>query len=305
MAIWRPAFVLILMSACSPAPADDGAQSKLPVAEAAVEGSPAPAAIPAYYPPGYAEMKDAAAIFAKENFGKYEPIEQSDDSGSYGRFYDVEDCQGPYENAEIDAGGDPRALELEAYAREIAKHRHYLSQLYQPAVFEEPLRNYERGLIEHLATMPPFPEGENDTESPEYKKYSEWSDAYWTLKRQFAEEMENRRKRLQPDSLRIDLDGGCGAGEVAYLVRTDPVEGRLWMTTKFSFDLCKARKVDPWNTEACRWTEISPSEPVFLSGRYVYQAKWPGGAQRRAVRAFDGFLDPEKGDAIDVVIRAP
>ena len=78
----------------------------------------------------------------------------------------------------------------------------------------------------------------------------------------------------------------------------------MWVATKFSFDLCRARKQDPWNTGVCRWTELSPTEPSYLSGRYAYQVRWRGGPQRRGLRSFDGAQPPPEGEeATEVVIR--
>lgn len=260
--------------------------------------------MPAYYPAGYAEMKQAAAIFAKENFGPFKREKTIDDAtGKEGIFYEVEDCQEPFESTEINTGGDPTQLALEALAREIAKREHYLSELYSPAVYQEPLRDYERKSIKHLSKAPPPPKGD-DVESPEYQRYSEWASQGEKLMEALAVELEKRRQRLEPNSIPVSVGGGCGAGEVAYLVKTEPADGRLWITTKFSFDLCRARKLDPWNTGACRWTELSPTEPAYLSGRYVYQARWRNGKRQSGIRSFDGLLDAEKGDEIHVVIKA-
>jgi hypothetical protein len=292
--------VLVVLGACD-RPAD---QAAAPQDEPAVAVTSAAAPARDDYPPGYAEMKVAAAIFAKDTYGDFKSQNRIvDASGNEVDAYAVEDCAGGFEIAEMNTGGDPRQLELEGVAREIAKHRHYLSQLYPPAVWEEPLRDYEKKSIELTLRMPPPPDW-SDAERPENPLYDQWESQRWKLKEELAGALENNRQRLEPGEIPVTVGGECGAGEQPYLVKTEPADGRLWVTTKFSFDLCRARKLDPWNTEACRWTELSPTEPAYLAGRYVYQAQWRDGARRRGIRAFDGVPGPDSEEATVVVIKA-
>jgi len=131
--LWA-AVALVVLGACD-RPADQAAAPQN-VPAVTVETS-APARDD--YPPGYAEMKVAAAIFAKDTYGDFKAENRVDgESGSEGAAYAVEDCAAGFEIAEMDKAGDPRELELEGAAREIAKHQHYLSQLYAPAVYETP-----------------------------------------------------------------------------------------------------------------------------------------------------------------------
>jgi hypothetical protein len=246
---------------------------------------------PDYYPAGYSEMKAAAAIFAKENFGM--PGEG---------VHAIEDCQEPFENEEIDPAGDRKTLELEALARRVAKQEHFLSQLYPSEVYEQPLSDYERAALELALEMPPPPDY-SDPNRAENPAYDEWESKGWKLKERLANAIEERRRRLAPKARATIVGGECGAGEQPFIVKTNPADGRVWLTTKFSFDLCRARKLDPWNVEACRWTELSPEKESYLSGRYVYLAQWPGGGQRRGVRAFDGAMGEDK--AVEVVIARP
>jgi hypothetical protein len=279
----------LLLAACSRSE-NELAQGEQP--SNAVTSPTVAAAVPAYYPPGYAEMKAAATIFARENFGSPE-----------GDVYSVEDCAEGYENAEIDDVSDAKMLNLEALARRVAKHEHYLSQLFPESVYEEPLQEYERAAIALISKMPSPPvydDGQGFVSSQDYDK---WEERDWQLKEQLAAALEQRRQRLAPAAAKVAIGGECGAGEQPYIVKTQPVDGRLWMTTKFSFDLCRARKQDPWDLTSCRWTELAPDKEAYLSGRYVYLAKWRNGAARRGVRAFDGAMNAE--GPVQVVIAQP
>lgn len=293
---------LLLLAACD-------SSADMPESQAAPPGVTAPVALaaaqaqpsaPAYYPAGYAEMKQAAAIFASETFGK---PEESKAIAAYGNVYAIEDCQEWAENAELDQAVDRKTLALEALARRIAKHEHYLSQLYPAAVYAAALSDYERRAIEHHSLEPPPRPPEGDYESAVYLEYQEWDSRDWKLKEELAKSIEARRKELAPNAMAVEPGGGCGAGEQPYLVKTQPANGRLWVATKFAFDLCRARKLDPWDTDSCRWTELAPDKEAFLSGRYAYQARWPDGKQARGVRAFDGA--PSQEGTVEVVIRRP
>jgi hypothetical protein len=122
------------------------------------------------------------------------------------------------------------------------------------------------------------------------------------LLRALAGALEQQRASVQPAAPPIAFGGDCGAGETPFIVTTDPAGGRVWLTTKFSFDLCGVRRRDPWDVGQCRWTELSPSQESYLSGRYVYQASWPDGASGRGVRAFDGA---GIGDGAEIVRIRP
>ena len=281
------ATAMLLVAACNSgeegdeAPARDGAAANAPAAEAPADD----------YPPGYAEMKAAAKIFAAENFGAFvrEPM-YDDTTGEERVHYQVEDCQAPFENVEL-----AELLETdywrELLAREIAKHDHYLSQLYGRQVFEEPLRAYEQAALKRIDAMPAPPANKDDFDSPESQKYQAWEAGQWELKTGLANAIEERRKRLEPGAIPTGPGGGCGAGEQPYLVKTDPPGGRVWLTTKFSFDLCRAKRLDQWDLKSCRWTELAPDDVEYLSGRYVYQAQWGGGQSKRGIRMFDGGGD--------------
>lgn len=262
----------------------------------------------------YSAMKLAAAQFARDNFQGYEPSFETDDStGEELLHYAVEDCQEPFENAELAENVETKTLELERLARRIAKHEFQLSQVYDRRVFEEPLRVYEQRVLKLIDIAPPRPRENDSYDTDEQGKYlnarvQAWVDHEelgWDALRELTKDMEKRRLRFQPSAAAIRLGGGCGAGEMPYLVQTDPKGGRVWLATKFSFDLCGARQLDQWSVEKCRWTEVDPNQEVYLSGRYVYQSRWPNGKKGRGIRVFSGFYNADGQTPSVVKIRAP
>ena len=115
--------------------------------------------------------------------------------------------------------------------------------------------------------------------------------------------VEAGRARLQPRLPPVVVQGGCGAGETAVLLRTSPARATVWLITQFSFDVCKAKGLDPWDRGACgRWGEVALERKTYLSGSYVYQAQWVGGVKTRGQTSVTPSLD-EGGPAQVVWIR--
>ena len=65
---------------------------------------------------------------------------------------------------------------------------------------------------------------------------------------------------------------------------TQPPEGEVLMISAFAFKVCVLRKPDPWDRFACRWNEIETGAAKPMSGRFVYQVKWPDGTVRKGTR---------------------
>jgi hypothetical protein len=65
---------------------------------------------------------------------------------------------------------------------------------------------------------------------------------------------------------------------------TQPPAGEVLMISAFAFKVCVLRKPDPWDRFACRWNEIETGAAKPMSGRFVYQVKWPDGTVRKGTR---------------------
>lgn len=118
------------------------------------------------------------------------------------------------------------------------------------------------------------------------------SEAFDARMQALAAELDDVRAALAPDLQPVITEGGCGAGETQVHIRTLPEGGRSWLITRFAFDLCQARKLDPWNMEACpRWAEADPEAPMMLSGAYKWQVRWPDGDTARGDRRVAPSMD--------------
>ena len=59
------------------------------------------------------------------------------------------------------------------------------------------------------------------------------------------------------------------------------------MISRFRFQVCRAREIDPWDIEECPWNEIETDRVQQLSGRFRYQIRWTDGTERRGMRVID------------------
>jgi hypothetical protein len=118
----------------------------------------------------------------------------------------------------------------------------------------------------------------------------------------FAAEVEAQRQALQPDAPPIVAEGGCGAGETPHRFELQPADGEARVIRAFSFDLCAARRLNPWDTERCRgWVAVRDGGSLALSGTYRVQARWPDGRSLRTDVTAQGFGE----DAPPVRLAAP
>ena len=65
------------------------------------------------------------------------------------------------------------------------------------------------------------------------------------------------------------------------------------MINAFAFKVCTRKKPDPWDRFACKWNEIETGVDQTLSGRYVYQVKWPDGTVHKGTREIVPSYDDE------------
>lgn len=272
-----------------------------------------------WYPAGYYDIRIAAegqiADFPRDkltmDWGDGEPP-----------YYDVVDCNAEY--VSLDAT-DPLTARYGGVALEVARLRSEFEQLKYPlAVYAEPLLAFEKAKVEEAEAAPePMTEEEIDAayaaEDAAAAAAGDAVDAVMTeadaaaaeaaaaaadgnapLDMSFdpyhalAEAVEANRQRLAPKLPKVLADGGCGAGEGnPVIVRTSPPQGEVLMINAFAFKVCTRKKPDPWDRLACKWNEIETGVDQALSGRYVYQVKWPDGTVRKGTREIVPSYDDE------------
>jgi hypothetical protein len=275
----------ILLAACSAAP--EPAPEDVTQTEATTPAPP-PEASP--FPADYAALREGARAFAAETAEAEQRGRALAGENGYSPWFDTLDCTipdiEPFERA-------PRDIRLEALAHEATVIEARLRGFgYVPEIWHEPLRRWERAALAIVSTetVPAFGD-------PGYDSFEQRLSA---LHEQFTAEIEANRARLQPDALPIRREGGCGAAESPVIVKADPPGGRIWITTRFTFDVCRAKRLDPWDLNTCRWAEMDPDSEAWLSGTYMVQGKWPGGASVRTNRKITSE-DPDQ--SVTVTIR--
>ncbi len=270
-----------------------------------------------WYPEGYYDVRIAAESEQRRTGGSARDL-LTDWGDGEGWRYDVIDC----------GAESPHALEVDAVtarygftASEIARIRLDLKRLKFPAaLYAEPLLAFEHALIDSAARdpdpqiaalksarweaaaaaaerageEPPLFEPDAPTvtaadENPDVEFEGVYS--YSTL----AEAIEANRARLAATLPKVVADGGCGAGGPGQvIVKTVPPLGEVLLVNAFAFAVCTRKVANPWDRFACRWTEIESGVEKPLSGRYVYQVRWPDGTVRRGTRDIASEYDADE-----------
>ncbi len=291
------ALTLVLTLAATPALAK-AASARAAAAAVAVPDQP-------WYPKGYRDLRIAAAetvrIFPRDPQAVLNDFGDRVDQGY--KTYDVIDCSLGYD---LPNATDDRQGWQELLALDVARMRGELRGLgYRPEIYDRPLLDHERASLAHFAVVKPRPAQtvSDDASSPPAadaaitEDEDAYYDSFWGLDT-LAKTMEARRKRLQPRKPRLVADGGCGGGEAEFTVALSPPTGRLWLINAFAFKVCERKVRDPWDHVACGWNDYASGDKTIASGRYMYEARWPGGAVRRGAKVLD-----ETEDGAAIVIR--
>lgn len=254
-----------------------------------------------WHPPGYRDLRIAAArqmaTFPRDprivvfRFADNPPT------------YDVVDCNS---GVDLPEGMDPYQAALAEVALDVARMRFELRRLgYRKEIYEQPLLEYEREALADIEeeralgsfseTAPTELDASEDAQPEEPVDYSEWQDR-GTPK--LAREMNARRTRLQPRLPEIIYEGGCGAGEADFKIKLVPANGQLWLINAFAFRVCERKVGDPWNHNACGWTQYSDGEDTMASGRYMFEARWPDGTVRRGAKILQGDMASDEEETI-------
>lgn len=278
------ASLLVACSADAPAP-DEASDTSEP------QEAPAETTIASPWAPDYAAMRTAAAGWAADQIAT-EAQAAARYEGPATEFFDLVSCAEPdLEPAEQDqrtrlqAGIAHDAVLAEARLKAAG---------YSADVWADALVTQQRAALDLLATDLPPPNSEGQMAL---------FDRLNGLQAQAAATMELRRQTLQPELPPIISEGGCGAFETPFLVRADPPGGRIWLTTRFTFQTCQALGKSAWDTSQCRWTEVQPDRPMELSGTYMVQAKWPDGRTLKSSQRFQPNPNLGEDESVPVTIR--
>jgi hypothetical protein len=301
------AIALVLLSACNDPVADDPAPNPQ-----AAESSPSVPLITSPpttdadltgLPKDYAELWQAAKALELPGFDGMRNGDGSGEAPSQ-RFFDVIDCAEAYRSVE------PREIAPDQEGRERLARRVVMLERglkdagYGEAVTAAPLREYQMRMLAVIAgkAVPAEPT------LPAY--FYEWfgDEARSPAERptrelvHLAQALDDQRQRVNPDLPPIEARGECGAGEQPFLIRSAPVGAKVWLATRFAYNLCTVRRIDGWDRDRCRrWSEMDPAVPAALSGTYMYQARWPDGRMARGNRTLDG-LNTVGEDGVPVVV---
>jgi hypothetical protein len=282
---------MVGLAACLLAACSADTPSATPAADTSEPEAPADSTSATAWPADYAAMRTAAAGWAADQV-EAEQKSAAQYSGPAPDAFDLFSCAAPdNEPGEVDA----RTKELAQLAHEAVLSEARLKAAgYSPDIWSDALQAEERAALELLSGPVP------DWGTPEHNALI---DRRTGLRNQSAATMELRRQALQPELPPIISEGGCGAFETPFLVRADPPDGRVWVTTRFTFQTCQALGKSAWDVDQCRWTEVQQDRPAELSGTYMVQARWPDGRTLRSSQRFQPDPNLESEEAVPVTIR--
>lgn len=291
-----------------------GALAQTPLTKKDMDALVAKVPEQSWYPPGYYDIRISAeaqiATFPTPRKWLLSPWYENDKMA-----YDLMDCSaewiGEEKNYDEETGtetivGDKFDPDSERYANvglEVARIRSELERLGFPlAVYGDALLRFERGELAALPD-PTQPESAAAESEPETDVAAEGDVGDGVGLEALRDAIETNRKAIAPKLPQVVIDGGCGAGGggAPVIVRTSPPGGEVWMISAFVFNVCLRKKPNPWDRLACRWNEIETGADAGLSGRYIYQVRWPDGFERRGAR--DIYQDEEGGETTTVLLR--
>ena len=122
---------------------------------------------------------------------------------------------------------------------------------------------------------------------------------------QLAAALNRYRKEHNPSLPEFYVHGGCGSGEVKVHIVLSPPDGQLFLIPVFLYKLCEAQHVNPADPKACdHWTEILNGAASYVSGDYVYLARWNDGSVRCGPLGFKSL--GENGKTLSIAkLRSP
>jgi hypothetical protein len=88
----------------------------------------------------------------------------------------------------------------------------------------------------------------------------------------------------RPSAARSRLGAVRSGGASGIVIQTNPPSGEVLLVSAFAFRICQRKTGDPWDRFTCKWNEIETGVARPLSGRFVYQVRWPDGTVRKGTR---------------------
>lgn len=252
------------VAAAQDAAADDGAAMKAVEADVPQQS---------WYPGGYYDIRIAAEAQVAEF-----PRPASDLPATPEQSYNLVAC-------DVERPGDETSdplLERYGYvALETARLRAELRRMHYPAaIYAEPLLAFERESIakaeERATDGDPYTALADALEAARAGAPTPLSPVF-EYRECTPPAMAAPNRPGRPSTVRPPRAPGVK-------FRTEPTAGELWMISAFAFKVCVRKLPDPWDRFACKWNEVETGVTKSLSGRFVYQVRWPDGTVRKGTR---------------------
>jgi hypothetical protein len=227
---------------------------------------------------------EAQYLIIKQTFDKLIPdseLASARQEAFPGEPYDLEDCgRGP---DYVDLPDDDPFVPLAELGYKIVFLRKSLAKLgYPEAVWQPLIVQFENEQLTLLLQET----GKASTADPPSLQH------YYAFRQKMVQALRDYREQVAPDLPEVIYEGGCGAGEIAITVKTDPADGRVIFIPVFFFQLCQAQQINPADPSQCdRWREAAEDVPFEVSGDYFYRAYWPGGVEKQGRLSFTKLED--------------
>lgn len=251
-------------AAAQDAAPDDGAAMK--ALEAAVPKQ-------AWYPDGYYDIRIAAEAQVAEF-----PRPADELPATAEQSYNLVACDTERPGGEA---ADPLLERYGYVALETARLRAELRRIHYPAdIYAEPLLVFERESIARAE--------DRETGGDPYSALADALEAARTSAQAPLSPVFEYRECTPPAMAAPNSPGRPSAVRPSRApgvkFRTEPSAGELWMISAFAFKVCVRKQPDPWDRLACKWNEIETGVTKSMSGRFVYQVRWPDGTVRKGTR---------------------
>lgn len=214
--------------------------------------------------------------------------------------FDLVDCSGGSDYLPWNADGsadDTRMHSLADTAYEVLRLQGVLQALgYPESAWKPQLEAYESQSIAAAAESRAAPAAESDPEA--WSTDDPADDPQSRLHEALKDSLNRSRAGASPPLPIAFVEGGCGAGEVGVRIATQPADGTALFIPSFYYRLCKVRKIDPEDTDACdHWREPAEGVLMDVSGDYRYRVRWPDGHVRRGKFSFTNL---EEGQTVTI-----
>jgi hypothetical protein len=188
--------------------------------------------------------------------------------------YDLANCSDPGNymgSIDPETSADAALAKLLSLAETTVTWRHDFRKLGIPEEVWQPLiSNYENESLAKGGELPP----EQRIAAGE----------------QMVAALNRYRQQSNPRLPRLIYEGGCGAGEISVQIALQPPDGQIFLIPVFLYKLCQAQHLDPQDPRSCdRWTEVIHGTASYVSGDYIYLARWADGVVRCGPLGFKSF----------------